>query len=505
MEPVVVCFQAAGAAGADLPERDAAIAEDGLREDGAAGPKEPQPGAERAAAPAGGSNGIESLATAEEVDVQAEVDQTASERDQTGSDADQTASDSDQTLSERDEAQSASDQLSSDRDQATADRDLATSDPDPAVRRSVGGARHVYELGRAERMAATRARSTTSAERAATASERLRRAMRRDATAEDRDRIAADRDRAAAVRDHAAEELEGTRGRPRSAAKVARDRAAAVRGRAAADRARAAADRERAASDRAAAAEERTVARLELSEAQAHAGEVIGQIAGGVAQSLNNVLGVVLLYAEAVTPSIGTLAQRQDLEQIVRAADRGSELTRQLRAYAGLGAAPSVPVEPSEAIRKLEPALQRALSAAVRIDYELEPGERPVGVDAAEFDHVLMNLILNAGDAMPDGGTVTVLSAKRAIVDEEAGEHGVEPGEFVNVTVSDTGEGMAPDVLKRIFEPFYTTKGSERTGLGLATVHSVVDRAGGWVDVQSAPGAGSTFRVTLPEAVPAAL
>jgi len=374
MEPVVVCFQAAGAAGADLPERDAAIAEDGLREDGAAGPKEPQPGAERAAAPAGGSNGIESLATAEEVDVQAEVDQTASERDQTGSDADQTASDSDQTLSERDEAQSASDQLSSDRDQATADRDLATSDPDPAVRRSVGGARHVYELGRAERMAATRARSTTSAERAllrASVSGARCAATRPPRTATGLRRIVIVPPRCETMPPRSSKARGVGRGALR---RVARDRAAAVRGRAAADRARAAADRERAASDRAAAAEERTVARLELSEAQAHAGEVIGQIAGGVAQSLNNVLGVVLLYAEAVTPSIGTLAQRQDLEQIVRAADRGSELTRQLRAYAGLGAAPSVPVEPSEAIRKLEPALQRALSAAVRIDYELEPG-----------------------------------------------------------------------------------------------------------------------------------
>ena len=141
------------------------------------------------------------------------------------------------------------------------------------------------------------------------------------------------------------------------------------------------------------------------------------------------------------------------------------------------------------------------MSIGVGIDLRLDPDEPKVMVDAAEFDHIVMNLALNARDAMPDGGTITIVCSTEKLTSEQSVDHGVERGRYVRVSVSDTGTGVPADAQERIFEPFFTTKGRESTGLGLATVQGVVDRAGGWIDVQSAPGKGTTLCMTLPEAI----
>jgi signal transduction histidine kinase len=138
------------------------------------------------------------------------------------------------------------------------------------------------------------------------------------------------------------------------------------------------------------------------------------------------------------------------------------------------------------------------MSSDIGIDLQIEPQGHQVMMDPAELDHIIMNLVLSARDAMPNGGTVTVASTSRTIEQEDAAEHGVEPGEYMSLTVSDTGAGIHEDVLGRIFEPFFTTKGQGGVGLGLGTVHGAVGQAGGWVDVQTEPGAGTTFHVTLP-------
>ena len=250
------------------------------------------------------------------------------------------------------------------------------------------------------------------------------------------------------------------------------------------------AGREQAAADRAVAAEERAPARA------AH--QAVGQLAGGIAHNFNNLLAIVLLYAHQLTLRAQESAERSDVEEIIAAADRGAELTRQLLRFAGLGKTSESPIEPSEAIRKLQPALRCLMSNDIGIDLQIAPHGHPVMVDPAEFDHIIMNLVLNARDAIPNGGTITIASTSRMVEQQDGAKYGVEPGEYISVTVSDTGVGIHEDVLGRIFEPFFTTKGQDSMGLGLATVYGVVGQAGGWVDVQTELGAGTTFHVTLP-------
>lgn len=421
------------------------------------------------------------------------IDQVASESDQTAADGDQTASDRDQTSSERDEAQAEVDQLVSDRDQASADRDRdvrgSLSEPDGA-----------YELSRAERRAGTLLRDATSEERTRTAADRLEHAAQRDESAKTRDSNADARDRTAAERDLAAEELERQLDRPHAAVDAARDHAATVRARSASDRARAAADREQAAADRVTAAEERAAARDQLRDAQEHTTQVVGQLAGGIAHNFNNLLAIILLYAHQMIPRANEPLDRGDIEEIISAADRGAELAKQLLGFAGLGKTSEQPVQPSVAIRKLEPSLRLLVSADILLNLQLDPGELAVMVDAAELEHIIMNLTLNARDAMPGGGTVTITSTSRTLDQEEAAEHDTQPGQYVQVSVSDTGVGIPEEVLGRIFEPFFTTKGQNRTGLGLATVQGVVNQAGGWIDIQTIQGTGTTFAISLPEA-----
>lgn len=420
-------------------------------------------------------------ASAQQEQARVENERTASESDQSAADADQTLSDSDQTSSERDEARSDADQLTSNRDQAVADRERATGLLE-------GAPDEGYELSRAERLAGTMARAASSEKREATAADRIRQAARRDAGAQVRDHQAEQRDESAGERDELAEVLEREVGLPRTAATEARERAAKVRARAAADRARAAGDRERAAADRASAAEERALARAELAAAQAHARASAGQLAGGVVHNFNNLLAIVLLYAHQLLP-LTAPREREDLEQIISAADRGTEITAQLLAFAGLGRSEPSAVQPSVAIRELAPTLQRLMSAGVGLDLQLDAAGPSVLLDAADFEHLVLNLVLNARDAMPEGGTVTIASRARALTEAQAAEQGVDPGGYVSVSVSDTGTGVAEDVKQRIFDPFFTTKGPGSTGLGLATVDRVVEKAGGWIELESTPGA----------------
>lgn len=419
----------------------------------------------------------------------------AAEADQTGADGDQTSSDSDQTASESDDALADADQYSSNRDQAMADRERATWRPHDERSRA-------YEVSRAERMAGTLSRRQTSDRREQTAIERLERSAERDARAHLRDVSAGERDSAAdeidlaflAMAEEPAEEAAS------AAESFARANAAAVRQRAAAARARAAAERVRAAADRASAAEDRAAAVAELRAATAHHGEEIGQLAGGIAHDFNNLMAIVLGYANHAFRVSDTGGVRDDLEQIVLAADRATAITTQLLEFAGLASSGQSAPEPSRVLDELEPKLKELIGPSVTLDIQLDPrGPTPL-IDGGHFRRIITSLVLNARDALAGAGTITVLSARRTITEHPGAEGGMAPGAYVEVSVRDTGTGIAADVLERAFEPFFTTRGPSHAGLGLSTVRSVVDAAGGSVEIQSELGAGTTVRVTLPSA-----
>jgi PAS domain S-box-containing protein len=222
--------------------------------------------------------------------------------------------------------------------------------------------------------------------------------------------------------------------------------------------------------------------------------EAVGQLAGGLAHDLGNMLAVVLASVEL----LGAAArddQQEDLAAIRDAAQRGAALIRQLMSLSRRsGGAPSI-VAPNEAVAEATSLLARALAPAARLETRLAPDAWDVHVDRGQLGQVLLNLVVNARDATPAGGRV-VLSTTNVTVRNPAGG---EPAEHVCLAVEDTGSGMTPEVLARAFEPFFTTKEpGKSTGLGLSVVYGIVQQAGGFVEAESSPGRGSTFRVYLP-------
>ncbi|HEY5196731.1 MAG TPA: PAS domain S-box protein [Solirubrobacteraceae bacterium] len=248
------------------------------------------------------------------------------------------------------------------------------------------------------------------------------------------------------------------------------------------------------------AADQREAAlRAELEQTQRL--ESIGQLAGGVAHDFNNLLGVILNYAELVIDELpAESSMRDDLEEIREAARRGADLTRQLLIFSRREAVRLQPVDINELVLGLEKFLRRALGEHVVLALELDPDGRRISADPGRIEQVLVNLAVNGRDAMPDGGPLTIKTSVATVDDESAAQHaGVDPGEYVVLTVSDDGCGMSPDVAQRAFDPFYTTKPKgQGTGLGLATVWGIAVEAGGRVGIYSEPGFGTSIKVYLP-------
>jgi PAS domain S-box-containing protein len=236
---------------------------------------------------------------------------------------------------------------------------------------------------------------------------------------------------------------------------------------------------------------EKLRAELEQRLAQAQRLESVGQLAGGVAHDFNNLLSVILTcvgFAERALPASSPV--RDDIEEIGRAADRAAALTRQLLMFSRREVAKKERLDVGELVRDLERLLNRTLSERIALRIMCESGLAPVLADRAQLEQVLVNLAVNARDAMPDGGTLAITV--------RGGDDGVV------ITVVDDGAGMPPEVADRAFEPFFTTKEpGQGTGLGLATVHGIVTDSGGDVRIDSAPGAGTTITVTLPAATAA--
>jgi signal transduction histidine kinase/CheY-like chemotaxis protein len=226
--------------------------------------------------------------------------------------------------------------------------------------------------------------------------------------------------------------------------------------------------------------------------------EAVGRLAGGVAHDFNNLLTVVVTNASSLASDPRVPASVQpEIEEIRGAAARGTELVRQLLTFSRREQVKEQVIDLNECTRETERLFRRLIGEHVRVELALAEGVLPVRGDPGQLEQVLLNLVTNARDAMPDGGKLTITTASRRIDDDAA----LPPGDYVTLTVADTGVGMAEDTVRHAFEPFFTTKEDRNgTGLGLSSVYAVVSRSGGRVSVDSAPGKGSRFCVFLPHA-----
>jgi PAS domain S-box-containing protein len=230
--------------------------------------------------------------------------------------------------------------------------------------------------------------------------------------------------------------------------------------------------------------------------------ESLGRLAGGVAHDFNNLLGLIQIYASIAERRADDPQLAAAIEHIRDAADQGARLTRQLLIVGRREPTQPELVQINSVIANLGDLLTGSIGASIRIDRRLDPDLPEVHADRVRLEQMLINLTLNARDAMPDGGTLTIGTATTRVEEADARlPPGLTPGQYIELTVADTGIGMSDEVRQHIFEAFFTTKPADRgTGLGLATVHSIVDEAGGSIEVESSPGRGSSFRILLPAA-----
>ena len=228
--------------------------------------------------------------------------------------------------------------------------------------------------------------------------------------------------------------------------------------------------------------------------------EAIGRLAGGVAHDFNNLLLAIGGY------SAMAMDQLQDrppileyLQQVTGAAERAAELTRQMLAFSRRQVIQPKLVNLNTAVEKIGKLLARVIGEDIQLASRLAPDLGLIQADPTQLDQIIMNLAVNARDAMPDGGRLTLETANAAVREDEADRHHIQAGAYIVLTVSDTGVGMDEQTKRRIFEPFFTTKDRGKgTGLGLAIVYGVVSQAGGAIQVDSEQGSGTSFRIYLP-------
>ena len=250
-------------------------------------------------------------------------------------------------------------------------------------------------------------------------------------------------------------------------------------------------------SEKKAAAEALAEANAALFQAQKM--ESIGQLTGGIAHDFNNLLSVLASGIEVLTLSRPVGPDTKTFDSMRRAIDRGATLTQQLLAFAR-----QQPLQPemrnvNGLITGFESVLRRAGNTSIDFQLRLEPRIRSTVIDSARFESALLNLVVNARDAMPDGGLISIETANETLMARQV--RTLDAGEYVRVTVRDTGVGMAPEIAERAFEPFYTTKEvGKGTGLGLSQVYGFIKQSGGEVVIESAPGAGTAISIYLPAA-----
>jgi CheY-like chemotaxis protein len=237
--------------------------------------------------------------------------------------------------------------------------------------------------------------------------------------------------------------------------------------------------------------------------------EAVGRLAGGIAHDFNNLLAVIMGHSDLIKSVLRKGdALAHDVEQIRRASERAASLTRQLLAFSRRQFLQPQVIDVNTLVGNLATMLHRLIGEDIQLDLRLDPAAGRVSADPGQLEQVVMNLTVNARDAMPQGGQLT-LETGPAMLDHAfvMAHPGSSAGAHVRLSIRDTGCGMGPEVLSHLFEPFFTTKEPGRgTGLGLSTVYGIVKQHRGYIDVQSEPGQGSTFSVYLPrvDAKPAA-
>jgi signal transduction histidine kinase/CheY-like chemotaxis protein len=243
--------------------------------------------------------------------------------------------------------------------------------------------------------------------------------------------------------------------------------------------------------------------RLQLEEQLRHAQkmEAVGRLAGGIAHDFNNLLTAIIGYTEIVLYSLDPKDQRRaDAEEIERAAMRAADLTRQMLALSRRQVLQPKVIDLNTALAKVEPMLRRIIGEDIAMTVNARAAHPFVRVDPGQVEQVVMNLVVNARDAMPKGGRL-IVETSDATLDTAAVTDmpDAPPGEYVMLTVADTGIGMTPEVRARIFEPYFTTKEvGKGTGLGLSTAYGIISQSDGHIALSSEPGLGTTFRIYLP-------
>jgi PAS domain S-box-containing protein len=261
--------------------------------------------------------------------------------------------------------------------------------------------------------------------------------------------------------------------------------------------------------------------RLQNQLHQAQRLESLGQLAGGIAHDFNNLLAVIINYADFVKADVAAALARdgeeswrgtsEDIEQIRSASERAAHLTHQLLAFARREIVQPAVVGVNDVVRDIEQLLRRTLGEHIELNSLLADDLLPVLIDPGQLEQILVNLAVNARDAMPGGGALRIDTANVELDAEYAASRPeLAPGPYVRLRVSDSGVGMSPETVQRAFDPFFTTKSAgEGTGLGLATVYGIIQQAGGRAQIYSEPNIGTTITVLLPptelEATPAAV
>ncbi|HXA44555.1 MAG TPA: response regulator [Candidatus Angelobacter sp.] len=227
--------------------------------------------------------------------------------------------------------------------------------------------------------------------------------------------------------------------------------------------------------------------------------EVLGQLAGGVAHDFNNILGVIMGYSDLITSNLGPKSPlRKYAEEILHATERAAGLTRQLLVFSRKQTVQPVVIDLNDVVADMDKMLRRLIDE--NITMTIIPGKQTgrINADSGYVGQVLMNLVVNARDAMPNGGKLTIATSN-IMLDKKDARRGVIPGDYVMLSVNDTGTGMSDEVKAHLFEPFFTTKPKGKgTGLGLATCQTIVQLSGGHIVVDSELGKGTTFKVYFP-------
>ena len=245
------------------------------------------------------------------------------------------------------------------------------------------------------------------------------------------------------------------------------------------------------------------VAALEDRLRKAQRMEAVGQVAGAVAHDFNNLLSAIIGYTELLRQEVDPADRRRaDLDEVAKAARRAAALTKQLLAFSRTQALQPSRIDLNAVLTDMHGLLSQLIGDRIEVAVHLEDRLWPVVADANQFEQIVVNLAVNARDAMPEGGQLTIATSNLTIPDAVALRDGAtHPGAYVTLTVTDTGCGMDEETRRRVFEPFFTTKCRDAgTGLGLATVYGIVRQSGGYVRVESARGKGAAFTILLPRA-----